>query len=314
MWCSTCSPHALVTIPVMMHSPCALPKQEQAPLLPCLRPLQTKSNVPGMWPHPAPQWLLLLLHWSSARRLILPCHWSTAAQSRRNHAQSLLCRRTDSSTDLENAQPCLQSFSCNPLLGPFSLLLPTTIHDMVPPQRFAHEKVDRSVRHAPSVLIPRKARCKFPSLQHMEAQRSWRALGRATRGHPACQRTEEVAGACLCICPGRGAFWVAVGRWNARWSRIVAPGLNAMLRRRFQLITQLKEMKEKFGNLEAESNPFLTMLGAYALPLLLWHHAHTLRPLISHFVYRPMAGEFIGSVGVEGGQGNSDCIFTRYVC
>ena len=87
-----------------------------------------------------------------------------------------------------------------------------------------------------------------------------------------------------------------------------------MLRRRFQLITQLKEMKEKFGNLEAESNPFLTMLGAYALPLLLWHHARTLGPLISQFVYRPMAGEFIGSVGVEGGQGNSDCIFTRYVC
>ena len=109
--------------------------------------------------------------------------------------------------------------------SPRSLFPPPPPPRYVPLQRFAHEKVDRSVRHAPSVLILRKAQCKFPWLQHMEARRSWRALGRATRGHPACQRTEEVAGACLCICPGRGAFWAAMGRWNVSGSRIVAPGL-----------------------------------------------------------------------------------------
>jgi hypothetical protein len=255
VWCSTCSPHALVTIPVMMHCPCALPKQKQAPLLPCLHPLQTKSNDPGMWPHPAPQWLLLLLVISETSHPTLSLVDSSSVSSKPCPAPFVSTDRFIDRFGERTAMSTILLLHRSPRSR--SLLLPSTPTVQCPlSPRFGGGSF--------CIIFREKDNVNSPSLLGEYGSAAQLEGTRPRHSRTSCLSAHGRSGWCLVVhLPrGRGAFWVAMGHWNAPGSRSVAPGLNAMLRRRFQLITQLKEMKEKFGNLEAESNPFLTMLGA----------------------------------------------------
>jgi hypothetical protein len=260
-------PTALFRIPVMMvHSPCALPKQGQEPLLPCFRPIQSKPKDAGMWPHhPAPP--------PMAAAPVAAVISETSHLGRENPTLSLVESSSVSSKPCPVPFVSMDRFSdrfgertaiftiilLNPSLGsPF----PSPLHPHC-------QTVDHTKKVTP-LSKEVDSRAVIRSQKDVSSFCCW-FVGSALKieGHSA------LAPAAPCL-SGARKHWqvldcvfaqgeVHFGQQGAaakRRTRIVAPGLNAMPHRRFQLITQLKEMKENFGSLEAESNPFLTMLGA----------------------------------------------------